>query len=62
MCLIAMYRNAEKLVKLFVLLLFLFTSHIVKVHTFFYKIGQSRDTLTAHTTCMQTRMDRREYM
>ena len=31
---IAMYRNAKKLLKLFVLLLFLFTSHIVKVHTF----------------------------
>ena len=44
---IAMYRNAKKLLKLFVLLLFLFTSHIVKVHTFLYKIGQSRDTLTA---------------
>ena len=39
-----------------------FTSHIVKVHTFFYKIGQSRDTLTADKTCMQTRKDRREYM
>ena len=62
MCLIAMYRNAKKLLKLFVLLLFLFTSHIVKVHTFFYKIGQSRDTLTADKTCMQTRKDRREYM
>ena len=61
-CLIAMYRNAKKLLKLFVLLLFLFTSHIVKVHTFFYKIGQSRDTLTADKTCMQTRKDRREYM
>ena len=44
-----MYRNAKKLLKLFVLLLFLFTSHIVKVHTFFYKIGQSRDTLAAAT-------------
>ena len=62
MCLIAMYRNAKKLLKLFVLLLFLFTSHIVKVHTFLYKIGQSRDTLTADKTCMQTRKDRREYM
>ena len=61
-CLIAMYRNAKKLLKLFVLLLFLFTSHIVKVHTFLYKIGQSRDTLTADKTCMQTRKDRREYM
>ena len=46
-----MYRNAKKLLKLFVLLLFLFTSHIVKVHTFFYKIGQSRDTLTAKLVC-----------
>ena len=46
-----MYRNTKKLLKLFVLLLFLFTSHIVKVHTFFYKIGQSRDTLTADNTC-----------
>ena len=55
-----MYRNAKKLLKLFVLVLFLFTSHIVKVHTFFYKIGQNRDTLTADKTCMQTRKDRRE--
>ena len=46
-----MYRNAKKLLKLFVLLLFLFTLHIVKVHTFFYKIGQSRDTLTAKLVC-----------
>ena len=61
-CLIAMYMNAKKLHKLFVLILFLFTSHIVKVHTFFYKIGQSRDTLTADKTCMQTKKDRREYM
>ena len=36
--------------------------YIVNVHTFFYKIGQSRDTLTADKTCMQTRKDRREYM
>ena len=50
-----MYRNAKKLLKLFVLLLFLFTSHIVKVHTFLYKIGQSIDTLTADKTCMQRR-------
>ena len=28
------------------------------MHTFFYKIGQSRDTLTADKTCMQTRKDR----
>lgn len=48
-----MYRNAKKLLKLFVLLLFLFTSHIVKVHTFFYKIGQSRDTLTTDKTCIE---------
>ena len=48
-----MYRNAKKLLKLFVLLLFLFTSHIVKVHTFLYKIGQSRDTLTADKTCIE---------
>ena len=61
-CLIAMYRNAKKLLKLFVLLVFLFTSHIVKVHTFLYKIGKSRDTLTEDKTCMQTRKDRREYM
>ena len=27
----------------------------MKVHTFLYKIGQSRDTLTADKTCMQTR-------
>ena len=33
-----------------------------KVHTFFYKIGQSRDTLTADKTCMHTRKDRRDYM
>ena len=33
-----MYRNAKKLLKLFVLLLFLFTSHIVKVHTFFIRL------------------------
>ena len=56
----------------FVLPLFLFTWHIrflssqliyiVNVHTFFYKIGQSRDTLTADKTCMQTRKDQREYM
>ena len=51
-----MYRNAKKLLKLFVLHVFLFTSHIVKVHTFFYKIGQSRDTLTTDKTCMQTKM------
>ena len=57
-----MYKNAKKMLKLFVLLLFLFTSHIVKVHTFFYKIGKSRDILTADKTCMQTRKDRREYM
>ena len=50
---IAMYRNAKKLLKLFVLLLFLFTSPIVKVHTFLYKIGQSRDTLTADKTCIE---------
>ena len=50
---IAMYRNAKKLLKLFVLLLFLFTLHIVKVHTFLYKIGQSRDTLTADKTCIE---------
>ena len=55
-------QDAKKLLKLFVLLLFLFTSHIVKVHTFLNKIGQSRDTLTADKTCMQTRKDRREYM
>ena len=61
-CLIAMYRNAKKLLKLFVLLLFLFTLHTVKVHTFLHKIGQSRDTLTADKTCMQTRKDLREYM
>ena len=54
-----MYRNAKKLLKLFVLLLFLFTSHIVKVHTFLYKIGQSRDTLIVDKTCMPTRKDRR---
>ena len=48
-----MYRNAKKLLKLFVLLLFLFTLHIVKVHTFLYKIGQSRDTLTADKTCIE---------
>ena len=46
------YRNAKKLLKLFLLLLFLFTSHIVKLHTFLYKIGQSRDTLTTDKTCM----------
>ena len=45
-----MYNNAKKLLKLFVLLLFLFTSHIVKVRTLLYKIGQSRDTLTADKT------------
>ena len=57
-----MYRNVKKLLKLFVLLLFLFTSHIVKVHTFFYKIGQSRDTLTSDKTYMHTKKDRREYV
>ena len=62
MCFIAIYINAKNPLKLFVLLLFLFTLHIVKVHTFLYKIGQSRDTLTADKTCMQTRKDRREYM
>ena len=48
-----MYRNAKKLLKLFVLLLFLFTLHIVKVHTFLYKTGQSRDTLTVDKTCIE---------
>ena len=50
---IAMYRNAKKLLKLFVLLLFLFTLHIVKVHNFLYKIGQSRDTLTVVKTSIE---------
>ena len=53
-----MYKNAKKLLKLYVLLLFLFTSHILKVHTFLYKIGQSRDTLTADKTCI--RLERTE--
>ena len=48
-----MYRNAKKLLKLFVLLLFLFTLHIVKVHTFLYKIGQSKDTLAADKTYIE---------
>jgi len=34
----------------------------VNVDTFFYKIGQSRDTLTSDKTYMQTKKDRREYV
>ena len=47
---IAMYRNAKKLFKLFVLLLFLFYFAHCESAYFLYKIGQSRDTLTANKT------------
>ena len=57
-----MYRNAQKLLSPFVLLVLLYASHIVEVHTFLYKISQSRDTLIADKTCTQTKKDRTEYM
>ena len=34
---------------------------MMNVDNFFYKFGQSRDTLTSDKTYMQTKKDRREY-